>query len=523
MQGSTAKFEDILHLAGDLGRWQLLHLAWGLLIGIQSAMHSMNSIFIASVPEHHCAVPDGGEREDWLPIDEATGNFSQCYIRAAPGSNITLPCSSYVYQLEEGSSSVVSDWNLVCARRWMASTVQASYMLGACCGSLLCGVVSDEFGRKRALVLCGFIFMTASISAAFSKSYVMFLVLRLVSAATDTGLFNCFIVLYMEIIGADWRALMGTLCQMPYPIGLMILSGIAYLEHHWRHLQLAISLPALLMLTFWWFLPESPQWLIIQGRLDEALDVLKCAAGRNGRQLPADEELRKMMADFRASKVEEDEKNEESLLASCANGVCGIVDLVRTPKMRRYCLASLYSWLVCSMVFYGISFDIANLSSRPYLTIMIGGVAVVLALIATGQMMHRLGRRVVAVSSHLMSGITILSILAVPKSLAWPKLLLGSIGKFFSGATYGLIFVYTAEYLPTKLRTAGLGLASMFAMIGSMVAPYIVDLLNRVHWAIPSCVFGVAGVTAACVVLLLPETAGRRMPETVEDVEEDRW
>ena len=51
------------------------------------------------------------------------------------------------------------------------------------------------------------------------------------------------------------------------------------------------------------------------------------------------------------------------------------------------------------------------------------------------------------------------------------------IGKFLISQTFAIAYLYTAELFPTNVRNVAVGTASTFARIGSMSAPYIVDLL----------------------------------------------
>ena len=53
-------------------------------------------------------------------------------------------------------------------------------------------------------------------------------------------------------------------------------------------------------------------------------------------------------------------------------------------------------------------------------------------------------------------------------------------GKFLISMTFAIAYLYTAELFPTKVRNVAVGTASTFARVGSISAPYIVDLLVRI-------------------------------------------
>ena len=59
----------------------------------------------------------------------------------------------------------------------------------------------------------------------------------------------------------------------------------------------------------------------------------------------------------------------------------------------------------------------------------------------------------------------------------WAPVTIAMIGKFLISMTFAIAYLYTAELFPTSVRNVAVGAASTFARIGSMSAPYIVDLL----------------------------------------------
>merc|ERR1712083_1016113 len=96
---------------------------------------------------------------------------------------------------------------------------------------------------------------------------------------------------------------------------------------------------------------------------------------------------------------------------------------------------------------------------------------------------------------------------------------MGIVGKFLISMTFAIAYLYTAELFPTKVRNVAVGTASTFARIGSISAPYIVDLLGAAHAGIPVVIFGIAATSAGLFSLMLPETLNKKLPESVAEVE----
>lgn len=87
-------------------------------------------------------------------------------------------------------------------------------------------------------------------------------------------------VLTMELIGAKYRETVGIIYQIPFNIGHLSLPLFGYYLRDWDKFQLAISLPSVIFLSYYYLLPESPRWLLTAGRNDEAVKILETAARR---------------------------------------------------------------------------------------------------------------------------------------------------------------------------------------------------------------------------------------------------
>ncbi len=90
----------------------------------------------------------------------------------------------------------------------------------------------------------------------------------------------------MEIIGGKWNVLIGIGLEFAWAFGYAILPLIAYYIPQWTWLHLVVSLPTLLFIPLTFLIPESPRWLLSQGRLEEAEEILRGAVRINGGQWP---------------------------------------------------------------------------------------------------------------------------------------------------------------------------------------------------------------------------------------------
>ena len=80
--------------------------------------------------------------------------------------------------------------------------------------------------------------------------------------------------------------------------------------------------------------------------------------------------------------------------------------------------------------------------------------------------------------------------------------------------------MYSAEIYPTVVRSVGVGSSSVFARVGGMVAPFVGSLDKVVNPSFPIVVFGLTAFAAGVLSLFLPETMGRKLPDTIEEGEE---
>ncbi|XP_042219669.1 organic cation transporter protein-like [Homarus americanus] len=547
-------FDQVLELAGSWGLWQKKVFVISHLAQVFCAMHAVSAVFLSFTPDHWCNVPGLNDtvqemvdpplhphhlknfsipwtsKNGYAKCEYYNHNYTtllpQLVTEEGPGLHhlpinaSTTTCDSWVFDESLFQSTLVSEFSLVCGRRWMMATVQASYMSGLLLGSLVMGQLSDRFGRRKMSVMCGMAVVVIGIVASFVNTYMQFLALRFIIAFLCSGLMVINFVLVMEVVKPKARTLTGMMYALFFGLGITILPGFAYFIRDWRYLELAIGLFSSSLIAYYWILPESPRWLASQGRVQDALVILKDIARTNKKKLPSDQQILRLISRVHDKEVESSTETQPTKWYSgIVNTVCAQMTLVRTPVIRRRCLISFFLWFVAASVYYGLIFSGTNIKADPFLMIFISGLVEFPSAIVFISVLDKFGRRPTMCGLFVACGACLLAILAVPEDQIYVNFFLVNLGKFFTTAVFQQQFLYTGELMPTNIRNIAVGTSSMIARIGCVITPYIITLLGDVHYALPSTLFGILSMAAGLLTLLLPETNNTLLPETVAEVE----
>jgi SP family galactose:H+ symporter-like MFS transporter len=155
--------------------------------------------------------------------------------------------------------------------------VVSSMMLGAALGALLAGYLSASFGRKKSLILSAVLFVASSLLCALAWSVASLIGGRLVLGLA-IGIATFTAPLYIsEVADERRRGSMISTYQLMITIGILIAfvsDALLARSGAWRWMLGLVAVPGLLFLLGVFFLPDSPRWLMMRGRRDEALQVL---------------------------------------------------------------------------------------------------------------------------------------------------------------------------------------------------------------------------------------------------------
>lgn len=178
--------------------------------------------------------------------------------------------TGYRFDSVRGETTIVTEWGLICERRYLLPLSTTLYFCGVVIGAWIAGVLSDRVGRLPVLAICLYTQGTLAVALYVIQDYRTFLVVRALQGVFVQGLHISTYTLLLELFPVRTRTLVGMASQFAWALGLALLAGLSYAVADWRILQLATSVPTAVTVLYIWIIPESPRWLLAKGKLTEA-------------------------------------------------------------------------------------------------------------------------------------------------------------------------------------------------------------------------------------------------------------
>ncbi|XP_005104628.1 organic cation transporter protein-like [Aplysia californica] len=539
-------YDTVLELVGEFGRYQKRSLFLVTLLCCPHGIQVLLTVFTMASTDFRCAVP-GLENDTYeiqnefhqrlinesIPFNEREGKYAECDVYAAWNvSGVSSPpsatgndrlvteCTSWVYSQEIFTSTYVTQLNLVCGRQILSTHVNMLGMAGLMFGSVVGGLMGDRFGRKAAMLVFIFLHAIGGFCLALVTSVVHLLILRFLECAVGFAFFMIGFTWCMELLGPAKRAMAGMLTMVGWVIGMFLITLMAYFVRDWWTLQLIMSSPTILFLSYYWLIPESPRWLLSKGRVEEAGKIIFNMAVANGAASSLDKEQISSLCEHSvASEAETTDLSQA--------GSSNVRRIFKSRVMVMRLLILCLNWAVCSMVYYGLTLNVgAIIEGDLFMNFLIVTCMELAAYILCIVALDWAGRKLLYCSCLLLSGCACLAT-AVPfligTDVVWVNVVLSNVGKFGVTVCFAVVYVFTVEVLPTVVRNSGLGGCSFMGRIGSIISPFIANfnfiIGGKLGKVLPLLIFGGSAVIAGFLSLLLPETKGKRLPGTIEEAE----
>ena len=252
----------------DIGKFQI----WLILIcGVLMIAHRV-----------HMQIIDFASLE---PAWQCLQNVSACKVnQICPASNdvrCRIPRSTWEFTGSK-TYSIVTQYDLICDRKWYVEVVSSAFFIGWAPGSLFFGPINHKYGRRNVLFAVSALFFLTSLSCVFSTNVWVVVSLRFISGFLLGGKKSNLVLITSEFVGFRHRPLaLGTINVMN-GLSIAVLTVNAYFVRPWKYLYALCTVPYLFILPAWFFIPESPAWLRNEEKVDELVDTLSYIDAANG-------------------------------------------------------------------------------------------------------------------------------------------------------------------------------------------------------------------------------------------------
>ncbi|KXP02986.1 MFS transporter [Tsukamurella pseudospumae] len=391
---------------------------------------------------------------------------------------------------------------------WLLSSIFFGYLVGA----LLAGVLADRFGRRRLMLTSLLIFCACSLLMGTSHSVGELFVWR-VLAGVGIGAETALIAPYIaEFLPARVRGKFVARTVGFLSFGYILAGVVAPLvisprpETGWRIAAVICALPVLLLL--WWrrSMPESPRYLLAQGRTQEAVAVVERFESECGVEPVA------LTTTPGTAGTDPTPVPQPSALARLSGLWAG--------PMARTTLVIWTLWFVLTGVNYGFSSWLPTLLvtekgftiTKSFLFALITAIAQVPGYYLATRLIDRMERKWLIAA--YAAGATV-SALIIALSSSETMLLVGAslLAAFVNGAA-AVYYTYTAELYPTAIRATGMGAASAVGRVGAILAPITIGYLSAAGLSFSAIFLFLVALLAVGIMVVVafgPRTSGRAL------------
>jgi SP family xylose:H+ symportor-like MFS transporter len=421
--------------------------------------------------------------------------------------------------LSETARSSLSGWTI------------SSALLGCIIGAMVAGWLSTALGRRGGLVVAGLMFLLGSIGSAWPEfgfgeigkmgpeALRPFIVYRILGGV-GVGIASMLSPLYIaEISPSAIRGRLVSFNQLAIVGGILLVYFVNWFvasqgddawvkSTGWRYMLASEAIPSAILLVLLMFVPDTPRWLVLRGRSEEALTQL--------RRVMPEGEARGILADIERTLV------------------------VRSAKMLSFGLPVIVIGILISVFqqFVGINAVLyyaplmfsnmgASTDTALLQTIVVGGANVIFTVVAILSV-DRWGRKPLLVTGALIMAVAMIALGCLFNAHAVGFGALVAVVVYIAGfaLSWGPVaWVMLSEMFPNAIKGKAMGLAVAAQWIANLLVSASFKVLDgssvlnaMFNHGFAYWIYGAMGVLAALFVIrYVPETKGRSL-EAIQDL-----
>lgn len=387
--------------------------------------------------------------------------------------------------------------------QWHLSNVQASWILsiwfiGLMLGAYGFGYLADRFGRKRLFLYTLLCYGTFTFLTAFASSYPELLLLRLLTAVGVGGEYAAVNAAISEFIPSRYRGRANATVMNFWPAGAIVAALLSALvltllppALGWRFafgLGAAVALSTVVLRRY---IPESPRWLVSQGRPKAALTVVAMIVA--GHATAA--------ASAPSGEVQQAPRvrlwNQTRQLILCYPGRLALGCLLDFSEAAGY-----YGLFAFLALFILPAIHVKTVSVPWFY--LVGNVGALLGGLAVALLLDRVGRKVTVTAFYSLTAMAMLVLAESVRVGGWPAVLAAfTLANILATGSWISAYPTFSEIFPTHLRSTGIGLSVAFGRLGAFSAPLLLTFVATRHGILPALLllsgFWIIGIVSMMV------------------------
>jgi putative MFS transporter len=396
--------------------------------------------------------------------------------------------------------SLIEDWGISKSQGGQLASV---LFLGMLIGAWGWGMLSDYVGRKFGFVATIAIDSVFGLLSAFSPNFAVLLILRFLTGLGVGGTLPVDYALFGEYLPTKNRGRYLVYLESFWALGTILAAGLAWMiipqlpQTGWRYLLAASAVPGLMVIWIRRSVPESPRYLMVQGKEVEARRILLEVAKENH-------------IEIQINKISAEPMQKQIPLKTIFQG-----------QFLGQTIMVTLTWFLISLGYYGLFVWLPGIFRAQGFTYLATYQATFMLALAqlpgyfsAAWFVEKLGR-VRTLGLYLTGAAVATYIFAVTTNLA--GILSASIlMSFFALGAWGALYAYTPELYPTSARGTGMGWAGGVARVAGVLAPMLGARLLDVNLVLALTVYAFTFLLAGGVVLSMGrETKNKPLADTV--------
>ncbi|CAL8901579.1 MFS transporter [Bacillus sp. FSL W8-0645] len=388
---------------------------------------------------------------------------------------------------------------------WSLSPAQIGLLIGSgyigqAIGAIFFGWLAERRGRVFSAKWTILLMSVMSIACVFSGNFMALFIFRFIQGIGVGGEVPVAASYINELSRAQGRGRFFMLYEMIFPLGLMISAQIGAFvvpSFGWKWMFLIGGIGGLIVFVFFFMLRESPRWLISKGRLDEAERIIEEIEASTDKRMPVAKQV------FSST-----EKGDWKELFS--------------TFYRKRTLIVWGLWFSAYFVSNGLNNWLPSLYNTVY-NLPVGdslraasltNILQTIGVFACAFLIDKVGRKRWATIAFIVTGALLTALWISGASSPESVIYLGSAAYGMMGTITVLLYLYTPEIYPTRMRVIGTAFATAWLRLASAIAPIMIGFILEVS-GVSTIFILFASVTVVGAILAF------KMIETREKVLED--